>query len=151
MAQFNDKTIDRFWSKVNITPNCFYWIGAKQKQGYGMFSANGKTISAQRFSYLVSNGNIPENMVIHSTCENNDCVNPKHLVLQSKSMNTSHYNALKISKDMVEQESIKYLFRLKILRPDLEKDIDELLLKLSGSKNKEVIPEDFGFSSNDYL
>lgn len=151
MITFNQKTIDRFYSKIEKTNTCHFWLGAKQKQGYGMFSANGKTISAQRFSYIIEHGSIPENMVVHSTCENNDCVNPNHLKLQSKSLNTSQYNAVRVSKEMIEKESVKYLFRLKTLRPDLQQEIDALLMKLSGKKIIDVIPEDFGFSADDYL
>ena len=51
----------------------------------------------------------------------------------------------RISKEMVERESIKYLFRLRNIRPELEKEIDALLLLLNTEVTKEQ--DDFGFES----
>lgn len=108
-----------------------------------MFSVNGKSMPAHRFAYLLENDSIPESMVIHQTCENTDCVNPNHLVLQSKSQNKKNYTALHVSAEMVETESIKFLFRLKTLRPELEEEIDMLLSKLV--RKIEPEEEDFGY------
>ena len=153
MKNFPKKAINRFLSKIKKTENCHAWIAAKQKQGYGMFSVFGKSIPAHRFSYLLYKGDIAENMVVHQTCENNECVNPEHLVLQTKSQNKRSYTSVRISKEMVEKESIKYLYRLKNLRPDLQVEIDAILMKLVTEEMKEE--EDFGFSStsdsNNYL
>ena len=145
MEKFPKKVINRFSNKVRKTNGCHHWIAAKQKQGYGMFSVFGKSMPAHRFSYLLYNGKIAENMVVHQTCENNECVNPEHLVLQTKSQNKRSYSSVRISKAMIEKESIKYLYRLRNLRSDLESEIDALLLKLTTEKMKEE--EDFGFSS----
>ena len=109
-----------------------------------MFSYDGKSLPAHRFAYLLHKGDIAENMVVHQTCENNACVNPEHLVLQTKSQNKRSYTSVRISKEMVERESIKYLFRLRNLRPDLEKEIDNLLQYLTINKAEE--DDDFGFS-----
>jgi hypothetical protein len=46
---------------------------------------------------------------------------------------------------MVEKESVKYLFRLRNVRPELEKEIDALLLLLNTEMIKEE--DDFGFES----
>ena len=142
--KFPQKAIDRFNSKVSKTENCHIWTAARQKQGYGMFSYDGKSLPAHRFSYLLHKGEIAENMVVHQTCENNACVNPEHLVLQTKSQNKRNYNSVRVSKEMVERESVKYLFRLRNLRPDLEKEIDNLLQYLTVKKQEE--DDDFGFS-----
>ena len=144
MSNFPKKAINRFLNKVSKTNTCHYWTAAKQKQGYGMFSFLGKSMSAPRFSYLLYKGNIEENMVVHQTCENNECVNPEHLVLQSKSQNKRSYTSVRVSKTMIEKESVKYLHRLRNLRPDLQIEIDALLFKLTTEEMKEV--DDFGFS-----
>ena len=109
-----------------------------------MFSYDGKSLPAHRFAYLLHKGDIAENMVVHQTCENNACVNPEHLVLQTKSQNKRNYSSIRVSKEMVERESVKYLFRLRNLRPDLEKEIDLLLQSLNIDKLEE--DDDFGFS-----
>ena len=142
--KFPQKAIDRFNAKIKKTENCHIWNAARQKQGYGMFSYDGKSLPAHRFAYLLYKGEIAENMVVHQTCENNACVNPEHLVLQTKSQNKKSYNSIRVSKEMVEKESIKYLFRLRNLRPDLEKEIDNLLKYLNVDKISE--DDDFGFS-----
>ena len=54
---------------------------------------------------------------------------------------------------MGERESIKYLFRLRNIRPELEKEIDALLALLVTERTEEE--DDFGFKSetkkNGYL
>ena len=151
--KFPKKAINRFNIKVNKTDDCHIWNAARQKQGYGMFSIFGKSIPAHRFAYLLHNGDIAENMVVHQTCENNGCVNPKHLVLQTKSQNKKSYTSVRVSREMIEKESVKFLYRLRNIRPELEKEIDALLILLVSEKTEEE--DDFGFSSeskkNGYL
>ena len=145
MRNYPEKAINRFESKIKKTDNCHHWIAAKQKQGYGMFSYNGKSTPAHRFAYLLYKGDIAENMVVHQTCEANDCVNPEHLVLQTKSQNKRSYTSVRVSQEMVEKESIKYLYRLRNLRPDLQAEIDAILMKLVTEEMMEE--DDFGFES----
>ena len=144
--KFPQKAINRFNEKVNKTNDCHLWNAAKQKQGYGMFSIFGKSMPAHRFSYLLHKGNIAENMVVHQSCENNGCVNPEHLVLQTKSQNKKSYTSVRISRGMIEKESIKFLYRLRNIRPELEKEIDTLLALLVTEKMKDE-EDDFGFES----
>ena len=150
--KFPQKAINRFNKKVNKTNDCHIWNAAKQKQGYGMFSYDGKSLPAHRFSFLLHKGQIAENMVVHQTCENNECVNPEHLELQTKSQNKRSYTSVRISREMIERESVKFLFRLRKIRPELEKEIDALLMMLVSEEMKEE--DDFGFSAatkNEYL
>ena len=145
MEKYPQKAINRFESKVKKTENCHLWTAAKQKQGYGMFSYNGKSTPAHRFAYLLYNGDIAENMVVHQTCETNDCVNPEHLVLQTKSQNKRSYTSVRVSQEMVERESVKYLYKLRNLRPDLQVEIDAILMKLITEEMREE--DDFGFEA----
>ena len=151
--KFPQKAIDRFNAKITKSTDCHLWNAAKQKQGYGMFSYDGISLPAHRFAYLLHKGQIAENMVVHQTCENNSCVNPDHLELQTKSQNKKNYNSVRVSKEMVEKESIKYLFRLRNVRPELEEEIDALLMMLVSEEMKEE--DDFGFEKetkgNSYL
>ena len=144
--KFPQKAINRFNIKVNKSDNCHIWNAARQKQGYGMFSYDGKSIPAHRFAYLLHNGNIEENMVVHQTCENNGCVNPNHLILQTKSQNKKSYTSVRVSREMIEKESVKFLYRLRNIRPELENEIDSLLALLVTEKMKDD-EDDFGFSS----
>ena len=139
------KAIERFEKKILKTNDCWFWTASKTKQGYGMFSYDGKSMPAHRFAFLLHKGDIAENMVVHQTCENSGCVNPEHLELQTKSQNKKSYTSVRISKEMIEKESVKYLFRLRNIRPELEKEIDALLLLLNTEITKEE--DDFGFES----
>lgn len=73
----------RFWAKVDkcgpkqahMDSRCWQWTAAGKH--YGVFYFERKDWSAHRFSFLLSNGYLPE-MVLH-TCDNKKFVNPEHL------------------------------------------------------------------------
>jgi hypothetical protein len=70
----------------NITSGSY-----KEKQGYHILSLksnNYKRIRAHRAMYISIYGNIPEGKIICHSCDNKDCINPKHLFLGTKKDNT---------------------------------------------------------------
>ena len=77
----------RFLAKVTKAKNgCWLWTGAKDKDGYGVFSMNKKSNRAHRLAYKHWNGTIPEKHVIRHTCTNL-CVNPAHLLTGTQQQN----------------------------------------------------------------
>ena len=64
----NEKQLRNFWSKVDKTPgfgpwkDCWEWIAAKHKIGYGQFRVNEKMEQAHRVSYKISNPNGPRSI-----------------------------------------------------------------------------------------
>ena len=79
---------------------CWNWRGAKTEKGYGVFNSNKKTYLAHRASWLINNGDIPDNICICHKCDNPICTNPEHLFLGTKSEN---------AKDMIRKgRSITY-------------------------------------------
>lgn len=74
----------RFWDKVDITSkhSCWEWVGAKDKNGYGLFQLRTKhTVRAHRFSYEEFFGIIPNGLFVCHKCDNPSCVNPTHFFL----------------------------------------------------------------------
>ena len=68
----------RFWSKVDMSYNCWLWTGSKSSDGYGRFGLNGKSVAAHRLAYGIVSGEMPTEQVLHR-CDNPPCVNPDHL------------------------------------------------------------------------
>lgn len=73
--------LDRFWTKVvkRGPDDCWLWLAGKDKDGYGKFWYEGKTIRAHRFSYELCYGLIPEEYGCFHDCDFPSCVNPHHL------------------------------------------------------------------------
>lgn len=72
--------LERFWSKVEKTPGCWFWRGkSRGRGGYGAFYWQGTNTTAHRVSYTLANGPIPEGLVIDHLCCEPSCVNPDHL------------------------------------------------------------------------
>ena len=79
----------RFWKRVDKQgpEECWNWLGAKDKDGYGVFRAF-KESRAHRVSYILWRGEIGASLVCHA-CDNPSCVNPVHLFLGSHQDNAS--------------------------------------------------------------
>lgn len=75
------ESAERFWRKVEKTPDCWIWAGAKTDQGYGYLIRGGRHVLAHRFAFAATYGPIPAGLVICHVCDVRSCVRPEHLAL----------------------------------------------------------------------
>lgn len=126
---------DRFWSKVDMSGDCWLWTASKHIHGYGWFSLDGVTTLAHRMSYMLIFGDIPDSMNVCHMCDTPSCVNPKHLFLGTQQTNVQDMYAKgrrdigenhpksKLSNKQVKEIRAKYIPRKVSLR-QLAKEYD---------------------------
>ncbi len=84
----DDKTLARFWAKVNkegpvpvhcpeLGP-CWEWTAYLNKWGYGSFKLDGRMEYAHRVAYSLANA-LPEGVRVLHRCDNPRCVRGAHL------------------------------------------------------------------------
>lgn len=79
----------RWWSKIDVSGDCWEWTPPVGNHGYGEFARQGerRTVLAHRYAYELLVGPIPDGLEIDHLCRNKACVNPDHLEPVTKSEN----------------------------------------------------------------
>ena len=90
---------DIFTQKTQLTSFCHTWIGAVNKDGYGIYRPifRGKQIkvTVHRFIYYIHNmDNFDTHMHISHLCHNKQCINILHLSMEPQSVNNSQMSCV---------------------------------------------------------
>lgn len=79
---------DHFWSQVDAW-DCWLWMGKLDPTDYGSFSRFPILgTKAHRISYFLLVGELPKELVLDHLCRIRHCVNPDHLELVTRSVNS---------------------------------------------------------------
>lgn len=80
----------RFSSRIDKTADCWNWTGELIYSGYGRLSIGKKHVLAHRLSWMIHNGNIPDDLSVCHSCNNRRCVRPEHLYLATHQENIKY-------------------------------------------------------------
>jgi hypothetical protein len=86
---------ERFWSKVDKHSGlfwngteCWLWRAGVNKEGYGIFWADGESQRAHRYAYQLAHGPIPAGALVCHHCDRPGCVRDEHHFLDASAGNS---------------------------------------------------------------
>jgi hypothetical protein len=81
-------TPDGFWGRLRKdASNCWLWVGALGRGGYGKITYHGRTWQTHRLAWVLANGDIPNGLQVNHECDVRPCCNPSHLHLGTQKTN----------------------------------------------------------------
>jgi hypothetical protein len=131
MFEYTQKDVDRFYAKVKYDDEgCWEWQ-SQIRGGYGLFSLNGKPVSAHRFALFLDIGEF-EGLACH-TCDNKSCVRGDHLFAGSQKDNMDDmYNKGRRERKKPRQKKDGPRKVRKLSQDDIQKIQEELTIPYWG-------------------
>lgn len=86
----------RFWGKVDKSggpESCWPYLGFIKWDGYGWVQYKRKFMTASRFAWIATHGEIADGMHVCHRCDNPRCCNPAHLWLGTHVQNMNDRTA----------------------------------------------------------
>lgn len=69
----NTNPVDRFWSQVDCSGDCWLWTGFLNQHGYGVLRIGGTNYLAHRYAYQLFYGSKPVSRLDHA-CHDRRCI-----------------------------------------------------------------------------
>lgn len=82
-----------FWEKVQRggASDCWPWLGYRKASGHGLTSHKSLMIHASRKAWILTHGEIRDELCVNHTCDNAICCNPDHMYLGTRAENMADY------------------------------------------------------------
>jgi hypothetical protein len=89
IPELTEKQKDRFFKRIGPPDEngCRPWLGALDKDGYGVLGINYKNFRAIRVAYFLATGEDPGDALILHSCDNPTCCEGKHLSAGTQKQN----------------------------------------------------------------
>lgn len=85
----------RFWAKTAPGPGgCLDWTAYRNRDGYGVAYVRARPKLAHVVAYVHAHGNPPPELDVSHKCGRPSCVNPEHLVAESRRANLARAEGL---------------------------------------------------------
>lgn len=127
--------LEKIMSRIEKTPSCWIWRGARDRRGYGTFHHRDNTYKAHRVVYTLLVGEIPPGKLLLHSCDNPACVNPEHLTPGTHQDNIN--DMMKKGRHRKPQEK----------RPIKKLSLEEKqAIVLNGDRSNRSLAKEFGVS-----
>lgn len=77
-------TVEQFWAKIERGDGCWTWLASVSPWGYGRSpfpGRSGRLVMAHRIAWELTNGPIPDGLIVCHHCDNPRCCRPDHMFL----------------------------------------------------------------------